>query len=57
MSDQNAATVLKKLVQLADKADSSDTAIAMPDVFDNTKLTNEWLEAWSMARALIAKNP
>lgn len=57
MSEQAALEVLKKLVGLANKADASDTAIAMEDVFDGTKDSNEWQESWNMARAVVGKAP
>lgn len=57
MTEQNATYVLQKLVELANKANTSNTAIAMEDVFDGTQDTNEWLETWNMAQAVVAKSP
>jgi len=57
MKDQHALRVLKRLLELAEKANASAQHTAMSDVFDSVALTNEWLEAWNMARAVVTKSP
>jgi len=55
VSERNAYNVLRKLVDLAGKANSSKTAMRMDDIFDDPKDAEEWKNAWTEAQAIVYK--
>lgn len=48
---------LRRLVQLAKKANRSQTAIPMNDVFDEEEDRRAWLDAWADAEEIVKASP
>lgn len=49
--------ILRRLVDLANKANKSKTAMSMDEVFDDDTEAAAWQKAWDDAEAFVKRSP